>query len=159
MSVPEPFPSHPPRASDAELLKRSLKRPKLATWLLGTLCVLSLLNVELFLGAHLIGSAVTALVMTTLCGYSAWRHLLAYHRLIAIWRDGVRADVVLKKYFYFWTYAYRYTIELGDRRAAVILRADSEPDTKLPALVAGDLVAVSDFGWCLKAGRLRTIRR
>ncbi len=44
---------------------------------------------------------------------------------------------------------------LDGRQATVILSATSDLGGTLPALVDGDRIAVSDFGGCLKTGRLR----
>lgn len=152
----EPFSLYPPRLPDAELLRRSLKRPTLAAWLMTLLAAFMLWNAQLGYSMNQMGLATSTLAFATILGYGAFRYFIACHRLRAIWRSGIRTRVVLKKSLYFWTRAYRYTVKIDDgRQAVVILSAASDLGGELPALVHGDQIAVSDFGGCLKPGKLR----
>lgn len=107
-------------------------------------------------GKRELALTVESLLLAVPVTYAVVRYYLWGHRLRTVWRSGVRVDVTLKKSLYFWTRAYRYRVELDDGRwAMVILRASSKPGGRLPALVDGDLLVVSDFGGVLKPGRLR----
>lgn len=120
------------------------------------LAAIMLWNAQLSYSMDQMGLATGTFAFAMILSYGALRYFVTCHQLRTIWQKGFRLDVVLKKSIYFWTRAYRYTVELDDGRQAIVtLSAATDLGGSLPAIVYRNQIAISDFGGCLKTGRMR----